>query len=232
MPYGGWELTTVNSTLRGVRQLVNLWRVAHLPIDLPSRGPFPVDDSLGMRVAIGMLIKSLEPGRYSQTYQQFETIHKLRAAYSNLHMSSLEGVNSLRTVGGETAKMSLTLLPTNSLWFERFSEVCLKCMGQEVRQDWALTLAVLHALLEVLEDEWHCAEAWPDRHCITRAGCFAVIAFCGSFRGNEVFLTDLYGLRKISGRTGWGILRHCATVGEVQRGIPPLLPSYSPGRQD
>jgi hypothetical protein len=149
-----------------------------------------------MRVAIGMLIKSLEPGRYSQTYQQFETIRKLRAAYSNLHMSSLEGVNSLRTVGGETAKMSLTLSPTNSLWFERFSEGCLKRMGQEVRQDWALPLPVLHALLEVLENEWHRMEAWPDRHRIVCAGCFAVVAFCGSFRGNKVFLTDLYGLNK------------------------------------
>jgi len=99
-----------------------LWRVAHIPEDLPARGPFPVSDSLGLRVAVGMLIKSLEPGRYSKTYQQLETIRKLRAAFSNLHMSSLEGVNSLRTVGGESAKMSLTLLPTNSLWFEHFAE--------------------------------------------------------------------------------------------------------------
>jgi len=76
-----------------------------------------------------MLIKSLEPGRYSSSYQQFEIIRKLRATFSNMHMSSLEGVNNLRTVGGETAKMSLSLLPTNSLWFERFADGCLKRMG-------------------------------------------------------------------------------------------------------
>jgi hypothetical protein len=28
------------------------------------------------------------------------------------------------------------------------------------------------------------------------AGAFVIIAFCGSFRGNEVFLTDLFGLGK------------------------------------
>jgi hypothetical protein len=143
-----------------------------------------------------MLIKSLEPGRYSKTYQQLETIRKLRAAFSNLHMSSLEGVNSLRTVGGESAKMSLTLLPTNSLWFEHFAEGCLKRMGQDVRQDWALPLPVLHAVLKLLEVEWDKAECWEDRHRVACAGAFSVIAFCGLFHGNEVFLTDLFGLSK------------------------------------
>ncbi len=192
----GREPNTVNGTLQGVRQLVNLWRVAHIPIELPARGPFPVGDGLGLRVAIGMLTNSLEPGRYSQAYQQFDTIRKLRAAFSNLHMSSLEGVISLRTVGGETAKMSLASLPTNSIWLERFAEGCLKHMGQEVRQDWALPLPVLHVLLELLEDEWYQAEGWMDKHRVAITGCFSVVAFCGSFRGNEVFLTDLYGLSK------------------------------------
>jgi len=192
----GRESNTVNGTLRGVRQLVNLWRVAHIPIVLPARGPFPVGDCLGLRVAVGMLIKSLEPGRYSQIYQQFETIRKLRAAYSNLFMSSLEGVSSLRTFGGESAKMSLTLLPTNSIWFERFAEGCLKRMGQEVCQDWALPLPVLHALLENVEDEWYRAESWLSKHRLATVGCFSIIAFYGSFQGNEVFLTDLHGLSK------------------------------------
>jgi hypothetical protein len=192
----GREPNTVNATLRGVRQLVSLWRVAHIPVELPARGPFLVGDSLGLRVAVGMLIKSLEPGRYSKTYQQFETIRKLRAAFSNLHMSSLEGINSLRTVGGESTKMCLSLLPTNSLWFERFAEGCLKRMGQDVRQDWALPLPVLHAMLDILEMEWEKADCWEDRHRTACAGAFSMVAFCGSFRGNEIFLTDLFGLSK------------------------------------
>jgi len=148
----GRESHTVKATLRNAQQLVSMWRLARVPIELPHRGHFPVRDVLGLRVTIGMLIKSLEPGRYSKTYQQFETIRKLRAAYANMHMSSVEGVDSLRTVGGETAKMSLTLLPTNSLWFERFAQGCLKRMGQDVRQDWAVTLPTIHNLLETLDD--------------------------------------------------------------------------------
>jgi len=92
--------------------------------------------------------------------------------------------------------MSLTLLPTNSIWFEQFAEGCLKHMGQEVRQDWALPLPVLHALLELVEDEWYRAESWFFKHHLAIMGCFSVIAFCSSFRGNKVFLTDLHGLSK------------------------------------
>jgi hypothetical protein len=192
----GRESTTVNATLWGARQLIALWRVARIPVELPPRGPFPLGDSLGLRVAVGMLIKSLEPGRYSPAYQQFETIWRLRATFSNMHMLSLEGVNSLRTVGGETAKMSLALLPTNSLWFERFTEGCLKRMGQDMRQDWAIHLLALHSLLEVLDEECDRTVGWADQHRVACTGSFAAVAFCGSFWGHKVFLTDLYSLSK------------------------------------
>lgn len=96
--------------------MLALWRVVHLPIDLPPRGPFPVKDSFGLRTAIAMLVKSLEPGRYSKDHQQFETIRKLRASYSNMYMSSSLGVDCLKTFGGEAAKLALTNLPTNSTW--------------------------------------------------------------------------------------------------------------------
>jgi hypothetical protein len=43
------------------------------------------------------LLKSREPGRYAP-YQQFETIRKLRAGFSNVFMASLEGSSSLRTM--------------------------------------------------------------------------------------------------------------------------------------
>jgi hypothetical protein len=211
----GRESHTVRATLRNAQQLVSMWRLARIPVELPQRGPFPVSDVLGLRVAIGMLIKSLEPGRYSKSYQQFETIRKLRAAFSNMHMSSIEGVSSLRTVGGETSKMSLMLLPTNSLWFERFAQGCLKRMGQDVRQDWAITLPTILRLIEVLDEEWEAADGWEAKHRVASAGAFAIIAFCGSFRGNEVFLTDLFGLAKYE-----------AELSDEDHVIIPLLGMY------
>jgi len=111
--------------------------------------------------------------------------------------------------------MSLSLLPTNSLWFERFALGCLKRMGRDVWQDWAITLTAMHNLLDVLEEEWEAADSWELRHRVATAGAFAVIAFCGSFRGNEVFLMDLFGLA-----------RYAAELEAEEHVIVPLLGMY------
>jgi len=67
-------------------------------------------------------------------------------------------------------------------------------MGQETHQDLAMSISVLLALLEVLEQEW---KTRIDLHeTLAFVGAFVVIAFTGSFRGNEVFHTDLHGLLK------------------------------------
>jgi len=69
-------------------------------------------------------------------------------------------------------------------------------MGQEVKQNWAIPLPVVHGLLEVLEKDWAVAQTEAEKEVIGLLGAYTVIAFCGSFRGNEVFLVDLHGTRK------------------------------------
>jgi hypothetical protein len=91
----GREPDTVQATLRSAKHIIVQWRQVGLQPVFPALGAFPVKDLLGMRVAIAMLLKSLEPGRYHNDYQQFETIRKLRAGFSNIFMASYEGVTSL-----------------------------------------------------------------------------------------------------------------------------------------
>jgi len=188
----GRESSTVANSLRGAVQLVQQWAKVGLEPTFPALGPYPVADTFGFSVAIGMVLKSMEPGRYD-AYQQYETIRKLRAAYSNLYMASREGSNSLRSFGGDRVKHYLTDSPTQSLFFERFSQGCVRRMGQEVRQDWAITLPAMHALLEILKEDWG---QGLNRELTAMVGAYAVIAFAGSFRGNEVFLADMHGVRK------------------------------------
>jgi hypothetical protein len=69
-------------------------------------------------------------------------------------------------------------------------------MGQDVRQDWAITLPAMHALMKVLDKEWQEATDFASKELMGSIGAFAIIAFCGSFRGSEVFLVDLHGLIK------------------------------------
>jgi len=123
-------------------------------------------------------------------------MRKLRAAYSNLFHASASGSVSMMTIGRDSAKTFLSSCPSHSLWFERFAKGCLRRMGQEVRQDLAMSVKVLLALLDLVEREWLADPSPQGKEVKVFIGAFAVIAYGGSFRGNEVFLTDLYGLTK------------------------------------
>lgn len=71
-------------------------------------------------------------------------------------------------------------------------------MGQDVRQDWAIPLPAMHGLMNRLEEEWRGTMEGEviQRELIASIAAYSVVAFCGSFQGPEVFLTDLRGLRK------------------------------------
>jgi hypothetical protein len=159
----------------------------------PPLGPFPVADNLGYAVAIAMLLKSCEPGRYA-SYQQFEMIRKLSSGFSNAYMTSIENIESLRTVGGNQPKLFLNNCPMHSLWFERFFKGCLSRMGQVVKQDMAVSLELIHAFQENMELEWSLADTLQQMSMIAGITISSLIAFCGSFWGQEVFLVDLYSL--------------------------------------
>jgi hypothetical protein len=78
---------------------------------LPPLGPFLARDIFGVSVAVGMLAKSLEPGRYKPN-AQFETMHKLWFTFSNLYHASGQGCVSLVMLGrGER----FSLLFTNNM---------------------------------------------------------------------------------------------------------------------
>ena len=191
----GKETSTVDSTAQAVHQRVALLNPLGILPQYPPLGPFPLTDSLGYGVVIAMLLKSLEPGRYD-THQQFATIRKLRAGFHNVYMSSSEGPSSLRSVGRDKGKHFLNTCPTHSSWFENFAIGCLRRMGQEIRQDRALSLLVMHALMNLFDQEWHSATESHQKLCLSSLAAYCIICFCGSFRGPEVFLVDLFGLRK------------------------------------
>jgi hypothetical protein len=66
-------------------------------------------------------------------------------------------------------------------------------MGQEVRKDWTIPLPVMHALVEAFEVDWRASETLEELEKEATVATYALTAFCGSFRGNDVFLVDLFG---------------------------------------
>jgi len=67
-------------------------------------------------------------------------------------------------------------------------------MGQITQQDLALSIQVMLALMNLLEQQWT-SQVLP-QDTLVYIGAFACIAYRGSFRGNEVFLIDLSALVK------------------------------------
>jgi hypothetical protein len=192
------ETSTVVANRRNLGQVVQLWKqTGIIPHVLPPLGPHPVEDSFGMAAAIAMLLKSTQPGRYDTSYTQFETLQKLRAAYSNFYHASAVSNATAMTLGRDTAKSFLTTCPTQSMWFERFAKGCLKRMGQEVRQDLAVSIHIMKAYQELLEREWRVTEDdEKERIKLALIGAYTMIAFTGSFQGHEVFLVDTHSLLK------------------------------------
>lgn len=213
--FWGRATQTVEATKRSVNQTIAMWDRVGIPPAFPQLGPHPVADNFGYGVAIAMLMKSLEPGSHSKEYQQYETIRKLRAGFSTVYMTSVEGAESMRSYGGDRAKLYFNHCPTNSVWFERFSLGCSLRMGAVVKQDRALSIPVMTELMKQLELEWGQCLSLQDKCLIASIGAYSVIAFTGSFRGNEVFLVDLHGLRKY--------LQTQMRTGEVEYVIVPLL---------
>jgi hypothetical protein len=83
--------------------MVQLWDTVNVLPTLPAIGPILVENLFGAGVAITMVLKSLEPGRY-RDHQQFETIRKLRVGFVNMYMSLQEGSACPCIVGGGKAK--------------------------------------------------------------------------------------------------------------------------------
>ncbi len=110
----GRETATVGSTLWAVKQTIASLNQVRLPPPFPALGPYPVADTFGYSVAIAMIIKSRAAGRYAD-YQQYESIRKLRAGFSNVFMASVLGNDSLRTMGGTRRASNFSTLAPPTL---------------------------------------------------------------------------------------------------------------------
>jgi hypothetical protein len=191
------ETSTIDANRRNLAQVIQIWKQMGIrPHVLPPLGPHNPQDLFGMAAAVAMLSKSTQPGKHDENYTQFESLWKLRAAYSNFYHASAYSTSTAMTLGRDTAKSFLTTCPTQSMWFERFTKGCLKRMGQEIKQDLAVSIHVMKALQALLEKEWQHSNNISHRLDLALLGAYALITFAGSFRGHEVFLVDTYGLLK------------------------------------
>jgi hypothetical protein len=146
---------------------------------LPPLGPFPVRDDWGMVVALATLGRSLDPGINSECVQ-FVTARKIRSHASSYHKVTPEGIEKW------TPKMAELVGPTTELWFKRFMDGCHNRMGDQTKQDKALSTIVLLAALELLDKDWKADKAWESRFRVARLATALVTGFTGGLRGEEL----------------------------------------------
>jgi hypothetical protein len=146
------EPSTVATNLSQVRRMEAIGEVCGMDFMSPPLGPFPIDDTFGMKAACVLFQRSLDPGK-TERFIQFSTARKIRSAYSNVYHSSQE-LSRVTVMAHKLSKTYITECPTYGYWFEKFILGCHKRMGDVVCLDFALSKPLFLELVDDLEDDW------------------------------------------------------------------------------
>lgn len=161
------------------------------PLNLPM-GPWPIQDGLGFQVALEMLRASQEKGRNASDHQQFDSLRKMRAAYSNIYESSPAGVAiGLSFKGPKGSMVHFSQSELNSVLYRHFIHGLLKRMGRLVIQNIAISPEMLLLILEQMEEELRSIETqWERKRELIMCGGAFVSLFAAALRGEEVFMIE------------------------------------------
>ena len=97
-------------------------------------GPLPPKDHCGYEVAMQIVLSSLDPGRHSPDYKQWDTIRRIRTVFSNQSRASRVAnayVSSLSDMDGKNYTRITKEVCGSSLWFARFARGRNRRMGQD-----------------------------------------------------------------------------------------------------
>ena len=173
--------STVDANTAKSREALALSRSIGMRGAAEAPGPLPKTDHCGYEVAIQIVVSSLGGGRYSKTHKQWDTVRRLRSCYSN-QVRSARDANSNPIVLTDADGKSYQRIGRDacgSLWFQRFTMGCKKRMGQDWRPNQAISLVLMHQLLERTEIEqsensmWRCVRGGSLRGAIS-----AYVLYC------------------------------------------------------
>jgi len=164
----------------------------NFPPACASMGPFPLQDDWGMKGAIAVLDKSLDPGKYEETVQA-KTFRKVRRPHQ--HPSSGECWRNGRCCWGLRTKTGVNFecLQTLILVFHRFHGGNKTPAWSNRQTGLGHPIAVLHAVEDLLEKEWRTAKNLRVREKVAEIGNLVHRRFCSGMQGEEMILVELAG---------------------------------------
>lgn len=190
-----------------------------------ERGPWPIEDWCGVQVALEILAASQEPGKHRKSYQQFETIRKIRSASSNAFESGPSGAVQGNWVFRDKGKsFGLRAIPTESLVFKQFMQGLLSRMGQVIIPDEALGNEQMHGLINLIDTKLSLkTTSAKTRRMLVMAGSYFMLLYGCSLRGHEGLFLEGSDFVKMIGEGKDGIVN--ATGRKIADGhvCAPLL---------
>jgi hypothetical protein len=108
--------------------------------------------------------------------------------------SPASGGDIVLSTGNVKGRYVATLCPSEGRWYSLFSQGISVRMGDIVEQDRAYTLEIVHAVIELFEQQFQ-EEGYDMPVRDFEAALFFIVACMGGFRGYEVVWTDLGALK-------------------------------------
>ena len=151
-------------------------------------GPWKLGEHMGMKQAIGILLRSREAGRNGFTVK-FSTTRKARGVFTRVSHASPTSKRN-QTFAKDRNKLTITHATTYGEWFSSFMEGVLARMGQITRQDRAISIEEMVELQQSFENTWN-QEGYEMDMKTLEAAVFALTTYVGSLRGYETVKTHL-----------------------------------------
>ena len=130
---------------------------------IPPCGPFPAHHDFGMRVAVGVLEKSLQAGRHEAT-TKFSNVRKITSLHTNMHKSSpLGATSSTLILRAEKKRLYSTQSPHDSDFFTMFLAGLRARVGERRKQVAAISIGVMIEIQRRLARYWNHALERDDR---------------------------------------------------------------------
>lgn len=185
---------TVEANVRILRRMLKDCEELGLPPPQMNMGPWALEDTVGMGVAVLLLKRSLDPGR-NDKYVQYDTVRKLRSAATNLYQAGVNGLKD-RVASFEKQKLWISEAPTQSYWFTRFMGGFHKRVGQTKRQDFPIQIITLKKLQDMWEAEWDDQGTVRERLITSTEATWFLVGFCCGLRGEEMVQIEESGTRE------------------------------------
>lgn len=185
------------STKTGVMNMIKSWKELGIEPPLSELGPHPVDDRVGFQLALAEVRYSQNQGINDRGHLQYDSVRKLRTAFSHLHegsfRSSTDRLISFRNHKGDLFKLSSS--PTQSYFFTLFSRGLLLRMGRQTKVNVGLDYRILLMILERLEKDYSNSLTTSEaKREIVIVATFLITGFVLALRGHEIFMVEAHGL--------------------------------------